>query len=253
MKVNKYNIFIEAKKELSIEEICKKYNIINYNINYDGSIDVNGDVDLTGLGLSKLPLKFKNVSGDFYCSDNELTSLIGSPKEVGGSFCCDVNNLVSLEGAPEKVGDDFYCHHNSLKSLIGSPKEIGGDFVCNTNNLISLEGAPIKIKDFYCYDNPDLISLKGCPEKVNKFYLKGTGLKDFEYFPENVEEIEISDGPAYNVISLFPEERYIEAIHLINEFDVIRKETNEIIIPRLIEVFSLLNLSLIKGYKNIYF
>ena len=30
----------------TIHDICKRYNIKNYTINPDGSIDVNGDVDL---------------------------------------------------------------------------------------------------------------------------------------------------------------------------------------------------------------
>ena len=32
-----------------IEEICKKYNIKNYTINADGSVDVDGKVDLSQL------------------------------------------------------------------------------------------------------------------------------------------------------------------------------------------------------------
>ena len=41
-----------------IDSICKKYNITNYTINSDGSIDVDGDVNLSNRGLTKLPLKF---------------------------------------------------------------------------------------------------------------------------------------------------------------------------------------------------
>ena len=37
-----------------ISSICKQYNIKNYTINSDGSIDVNGgSVDLSGFGLKK--------------------------------------------------------------------------------------------------------------------------------------------------------------------------------------------------------
>lgn len=31
----------------NIDKLCKKYNIKNYNINEDGSIDVDGNVDLS--------------------------------------------------------------------------------------------------------------------------------------------------------------------------------------------------------------
>ena len=76
----------------SINEICKEYNIINYTINPDGSIDVNENVDLSDYNLTKLPLKFNKVNGFFDCGGNELTSLEGSPKEVNGSFYCFNNH-----------------------------------------------------------------------------------------------------------------------------------------------------------------
>ena len=53
-----------------IHEICRKYRITNYTINSDGTINVDGNVDLFDRKLDKLPLKFKEVSGYFDCSDN---------------------------------------------------------------------------------------------------------------------------------------------------------------------------------------
>ena len=74
--------------EKEIHDICKKYYIRNYKINPDGSIDVNGNVDLSYMGLTKIPLKFNKVNGWFDCSYNKLTSLEGCPKEVEWSFYC---------------------------------------------------------------------------------------------------------------------------------------------------------------------
>ena len=51
-----------------INSICSKYGIENYTINDDGTIDVNGYVNLYNKNLTKLPLKFRNVTGDFYCN-----------------------------------------------------------------------------------------------------------------------------------------------------------------------------------------
>lgn len=48
---------------MNIESICKKYNIKNYTINSDGTIDVYGNVILSRNYLTKLPLKFGRVSG----------------------------------------------------------------------------------------------------------------------------------------------------------------------------------------------
>ena len=97
-----------------ISLICEKYNIENYTINGDGSIDVNGDVDLWDKGLVELPLTFNKVSGWFDCSNNRLTTLKGSPKWIGGFFTCGNNQLTSLKFSPDYVGGDFYCKYNKL-------------------------------------------------------------------------------------------------------------------------------------------
>lgn len=89
--------------EQNITKCCIQYNIENYSINPDGSIDVDGDVNLQKMDLDQLPLKFKNVSGNFNCKNNKLTTLTGSPKSVGGNFNCSINYLVSLVDGPLKV------------------------------------------------------------------------------------------------------------------------------------------------------
>jgi hypothetical protein len=122
---------------MNIYKICEYYGIQNYTINPDGSIDVNGNVWLFNKNLTKLPLKFNKVSGNFSCSDNKnnLTSLDGCPNYVGGDFYCHNNEITSLEGCPNYVGGDFYCHNNEITSLEGCPKEIGGNFHCYSNPL----------------------------------------------------------------------------------------------------------------------
>ena len=147
----------------NIDSICKKYNITNYIINIDGSIDVNGNVILSDKNLIKLPLIFNKVSGYFDCCGNKLTTLEGSPKEVGGNFYCNHNQLTSLEGSPIEVGRDFYCHVNQLISLEGGPTKLGGGFYCFNNPLpdIILKNKYIKQillegDDFYIWKNGKL-------------------------------------------------------------------------------------------------
>ena len=100
----------------------------------DGSWHVHKDFDISHQLFKLDSLEGLNVSivdGNFDCSWNSLTSLIGSPKEVGGDFTCDWNQLTSLEGSPEKVGGDFSCSSNgSMSSLEGAPKEVGKGFFC---------------------------------------------------------------------------------------------------------------------------
>lgn len=65
-----------------------RMDIRNFSILKDNSVRVHGDVRLAGKleNLLKLPLRFHAVEGDFDISDNELTTLEGSPKRVGGDF-----------------------------------------------------------------------------------------------------------------------------------------------------------------------
>ena len=151
-----YNIFENIQTDEEIHELCEKYRIKNYTINEDKSIDVDGKVDLSNKGLSKLPLKFRHVKGDFYCYDNNLTTLEGAPETVDGYFNCRNNGLTTLEGVPETVGGFFSCGGNNLTTLEGSPRRVDVDFYCiNNKNLMSLEGiSPTIHGGLYCGGTP---------------------------------------------------------------------------------------------------
>ncbi len=94
--VTKFKLFESRMSDQDIYKICQKYNIQKYTINSDGSISVDGNVGLLIKGLTKIPLIFKEVSGHFSCSDNQLKSLEGCPEKVGGYFYCSFNQLTSL-------------------------------------------------------------------------------------------------------------------------------------------------------------
>ena len=126
--------FNESTNTSEIEAICEKYYIKNYNINNDGSIDVNGNVLLWNRKLTKLPLKFRNVYGDFKCVSNKLISLEGAPQYVGSDFNCSGNQLTSLEGAPKKVYGSFWCDSNNLKNI---------DYLPKTYKKLNIKGNPI--------------------------------------------------------------------------------------------------------------
>ncbi len=92
-----------------IKNICQKYNIRDYTINSDESIDVNGCVDLDHLNYDKLPLKFNYINGYFCCDGNKLKSLQGAPKEVTDSFYCENNHLTSLRVPRKKLVVHFHA------------------------------------------------------------------------------------------------------------------------------------------------
>jgi hypothetical protein len=123
--------FPTSKEE--VEAILKKYRIKNYTINNNLIVDVDGDVNLSSYWLSFIPIKFGVVSGNFVCSQNNLTTLLGAPREVGGDFVCPYCKLTSLRGAPREVSGGFSCSSNKLASLQYSPREVGGNFWCTNN------------------------------------------------------------------------------------------------------------------------
>jgi len=164
--VNNNKIAIGLPEYLKVFEEVEKLKINNYTFNDDASIDVNVNVDLSYRGLTKIPIVFRNVTGDFDCSSNKLTSLEGCPETIEDSFHCDNNNLTSLKGGPKTVGGDFHCYYNKLTSLEGGSETVGGYFNCSYNELTSLLGSPKRIVgDFNCSFNK-LTSLVGSPETV---------------------------------------------------------------------------------------
>ena len=164
---------------MSIEEICEQYEIENYTINPDGSIDVDGSVDLNMLKLEEIPLQFNIVTENFYCNHNKLTTLKGSPKEVGGSFYCIYNEyLTSLKGAPKKVGDVFDCAYTSLTNLKYIPD-------CDT---LSCNGCSIPFFEYrYIFMHKVNIIFTGNTE-YNK--ILNRLLKEDKTIPEKIQELQ---------------------------------------------------------------
>ena len=113
-------IFMNENEVIVVDHINRD----NYKHYIGKTVKVTGNVDLRGLGLTKIPINFTEVGGDFDFHNNDLTS---------------------LKGAPTKVGRDFYCSYNKLTSLVCSPNEVSGFFNCSDNELTTLKGGPIKV------------------------------------------------------------------------------------------------------------
>ncbi len=96
-----------------IKSFCNRFNIKNYSINLDGSIDVYGLVNLDGYIDEELQIKFNIVSGYFFCSNSKINSFKNFPNFIGGEFDCYWNPLESLDGLkiPYK---NFYCINKKL-------------------------------------------------------------------------------------------------------------------------------------------
>ena len=103
------SIFIPRRIEDRVERLISLY------IRNGSKGDL--DLDLSDLKLTKLPeiLKDITVDGNFFCFNNNLTSLINAPSSVGDDFDCSYNDLTSLAGAPKTVGGFFDCTDNPVK------------------------------------------------------------------------------------------------------------------------------------------
>jgi hypothetical protein len=185
--LRKYKIFESNRK---IDTICEKYNIENYTINSDNSVDVDGDVDLCDKKLTSIPLNFNIVNGYFVCGDNYLTSLKGCPVRVGSRFSCHCNQLTSLQYSPQYMENgNFGCSMNKIESLQYCTELIRSDFYCRYNKLTSLEHHPTVYGEFWCWDN-----------QINTF-------ENFYYYKEDVD---FRYNPIYDIYELFNDMKLIE-------------------------------------------
>ena len=206
-----------------IKSICDRHNIKNWELNSEtGLVNVAGGVNISNSELTRIPVKFGRVEGNFYCNNNQLTHLEGAPRSVGGDFYCSNSQLTTLEGAPQSVGGDFYCSNNQLTSLEGGPRSVGRDFYCYNNKLITLEGAPQSVGgDFGCSNN-QLATLGGAPKSLGRnFYCSNNQIKDFkvpEYSLNEEMKFYCNGNPIYEIYKLFNTPKCID---LINEYEVI--------------------------------
>ena len=184
--VNENNFFKNLGiGQTRIENWLKEYNIKNYTINDDLTIDVKGCVDLKGYPEEELPeyIQFRTIS-DYFKIRNcpKLKSLKGCPQKVYNAFYCyNCENLESLKYCPQRINGYFDCSGCSkLKSLDGGPQYIGAQFNCDKcNNLTSLKGAPQEVgSSFSCSNCSKLESLDGGPQYIGAhFYCKKCNVK----------------------------------------------------------------------------
>jgi hypothetical protein len=175
-------------KDVPPERILEYFKIKNYTINEDGTVDVNGDVDLSDKGLIEIPIKFGEVKGNFDVSHNKLLSLKNCPSEVGGEFKCSYNRqLSSLKWGPKRA-KDYFCNRCDLNSLDGAPTEYVRLFILkNNSNITSLKKSPEKVGIIDC-SGCNLTSLEGAPKSANSFYCSNQ-INKHEFTEEDVKTV----------------------------------------------------------------
>ncbi len=205
----KNNYFLE--KEMDIKAWLESQYILSYelvkNDMYGFVVDVQQSVNLTGLKTGVVPIKFREIRGDFICSGINLSHLEFAPERVSYKFDCSNNNLTSLRGAPTYVGKGIDVSRNMLTTLRFCPLEVRGKFDCSYNQISSLDGIPGEIDAFYGSNNTltnllyspksvqgdfivshnRLTTLDGCPDKIGgSFLVSFNDLFELDFFPDFV-------------------------------------------------------------------
>ena len=118
---------LKTKEEIIVW--LDKYGVENYTINEDLTVNVNDSVNLIENNLKSIDVQFNVVSRNFFCNNNQLTSLEGCPKEIGGVFWCHDNELL---GELQEI-EDF----NEIKKILDikkHKKELEGFLIKNFLN-----------------------------------------------------------------------------------------------------------------------
>jgi hypothetical protein len=154
---------------------------------YVGNGRFSEDYDISGKGFTRFENTIpRKIDGNFYCNENELTTLQGGPTFVKGHFDVSNNRLSSLENGPTTVNGNYNCSNNWLRTLKGAPEHINQNFDCSNNKfLTTLKDSPIdQVGGSFSCSNTRLKSLQGSPDSVNGgFDCESIGLTSLEGSP----------------------------------------------------------------------
>lgn len=133
------------------------------------------------------------VLGDFDCSNNQLTDLVGGPVSVGGKMVLSKNPLKSLAGLPSKIKslELSGCQVKSLENLPGDLEEL------------DVSDAPIKnidisncseLKKFSGKDLKTLSNVLFHDHHTERVSISGTSLKTMVGFPKKVNYLRVENS-----------------------------------------------------------
>jgi hypothetical protein len=170
-----------------VDNFCRHYDIENYTILADGSVDVDGDVSIDGYKNDNLPFKFNIIDGDFMISHSDVNDVSMFPKKVNYGFYCNVNKLTSCVGITQDVGDDFYiCSNEELHSLMGVPKRINGTFSCDGMRISTLEGMPDYVSGDCDLSEVVMADMSGVPSTIVGELIMTGAIVETLYSPHSI-------------------------------------------------------------------
>lgn len=154
------------KNKADITIWLNRQNLGKFTILDDMSVDMHESVYLHFKDITKIPLQFNKVEGDFSCGSNlHLTSLKGVPRIVTRDFRCSQCSITSLEHGPIEVGENYVFSNNPVTSLKGSPAKVG-QFEGLGLQLKNLSEMPLQFKKA-------ILSSKYPLEEFDSYCVKG--------------------------------------------------------------------------------
>lgn len=197
--------YLKSGNTNKIKKFLEAINVKKYTIKDDYTVDVFEDVKMR-LKLKNFPINFGYIDGDFDCSGCNLTTLIGSPDEITGNFICTNNDLTDLRYGPRLVSGNYDVRQSKLHSLEGSPAKIYKNFICSYNNITTLVGSPVIIEGSMDCSNCLLEDLNGSPDIIGlNFDCSYNFLKSLKDGPDMIngiydcsynELLNLKDGPS---------------------------------------------------------
>jgi hypothetical protein len=139
----------------------------------NGRISVDGWVSVH-THVTRLPVQFETIGGDFKCDSENLETLEGSPRWVKGGVFINPSppgKLRDLRGGPQTVGGDYSVTDQALISLEGAPAHVGGDFFVRNCDITNLRGAPRSTGGNFVVIGCPLTSLEGLPQSVDNLLI----------------------------------------------------------------------------------
>lgn len=138
----------------NIEEVLDQYNVVDYSINNDGSVNLTKDITFFKKNLDKIPFSVSKAPRILDYSFNNISSLEGSPEECDTIFYA-MNNISDLKGITitsrllslsnnkiEKLNfpkgfktDELLLNHNNIYELTGIPINFNGKILLNHNPI----------------------------------------------------------------------------------------------------------------------
>ena len=104
-------------KRRLIEMWLQTWNIKNYTINKDLTIDVNDTVNMVYQQIEKLPyyIQFGIIKGSFFCNNCGLITFKGMPHTIKGILGCAGNKIKTLKYMPKEIERSLFIDRNPIK------------------------------------------------------------------------------------------------------------------------------------------